>query len=178
MRESAQRMNTLAAEALFREYYTRLCHFAYQFTGEREAAKDIAQEAFVNYLAQQERVSDHPIAIKNFLYSSIRNACLNAQRHEKVVKKFAEQKAAEPDVEAGVIQAIIRSEVLGAIHQALQSLPEECQRIIRMGYIDGLKNKKIAELLDISINTVKTQKKRGLQLLRLRLPPELYMFFL
>ncbi|SIN65116.1 RNA polymerase sigma-70 factor [Chitinophaga niabensis] len=178
MRESVFRMNTLAAEALFREYYTRLCHFAYQFTGDKEAAKDIAQEAFVNYLAQQERVSDHPVAIKNFLYSSIRNACLNAQRHEKVVKKFAEQKAAEPAVDASVVQAIIKSEVSGAIHQALQSLPEECQRIIRMGYIDGLKNKKIAELLDISINTVKTQKKRGLQLLRLRLPPELYTFFL
>lgn len=169
------RLSTLAAEALFREYYARLCHYAFQFTGDREQARDIAQEVFVTYLAQQQQISDHPVAVKNFLYSSVRNACLNVLRHDKVVQKFLHHQAEQPQTESAVIHAMIRSEVMAAIHEALKSLPEECRRIIRMGYIEGLKNKQIAELLEISINTVKTQKKRGLQLLRLRMPPEIYV---
>lgn len=172
------RLKTSAAEALFREYYARLCYYAFQFVADREAARDIAQEVFVAYLLQQDEISAHPVAVKNFLYTAVRNACLNTLRHEKVVEKFVQQQAARPVTEAGAIHAIIRSEVLAQIHAALESLPEECRRIIRMGYIDGLKNKQIAALLDISINTVKTQKKRGLQLLRLRLPPEIYLLLL
>lgn len=169
------KLSAPAAEALFREYYARLCHYAFQFTGDRELARDVAQEVFVAYLAQHDQVSAHPVAIKNFLYSSARNACLNKLRHDKVVQKFVRHQSEHPATESAAIHAIIRSEVLAAIHEALESLPEECRRIIRMGYIEGLKNKQIAELLEISINTVKTQKKRGLQLLRLRMPPEMYL---
>jgi RNA polymerase sigma-70 factor (ECF subfamily) len=164
-----------SAEELFREYYARLCHYAHQFTADTESARDIAQEAFVVYLAEQKNISTHPTAIKNFLYTTVRNACLNILRHDKVVDKFMQQQPTQPVEESGAMHAIIKAEVLAQIHQALQSLPVECQRIIRMGYIDGLKNQQIADTLEISINTVKTQKKRGLQLLRLRLPPELYV---
>lgn len=170
------RLNITIAESLFREYYARLCHYAFQFTGDAEQARDIAQECFVSYLAQQAQVSDQPAAIRSFLYSSVRNACLNAIRHNKVVEKFVqEQVSRSPEVEAGAIHSIIRTEVLAAVHEALQSLPEECGRIVRMGYIEGLKNQQIAKMLNISVNTVKTQKRRGLQLLRLRLPPETYL---
>ncbi|WP_208728449.1 RNA polymerase sigma-70 factor [Chitinophaga alhagiae] len=164
------------AEVLFREYYARLCHYAFQFTADAELARDIAQESFVSYLARQEEVSTHPAAVRNFLYTAVRNACLNTIRHNKVVEKFIQEQAAgAPGTEAAAINTIIRTEVLAAIHRALDSLPEECARIVRMGYIDGLKNQEIAKMLNISVNTVKTQKRRGLQLLRLRLPPEMYV---
>lgn len=172
------KMDKAAAESLFREYYARLCHYAFQFTGDAEQARDVAQESFVSYLAQQEQVSTHPAAVRNFLYTSVRNACLNLIRHHKVVEKFVQEQTAAAPVEAGAMQAIIRSEVLAAVHEALQSLPAECGRIVRLGYIEGLKNRQIAQLLNISVNTVKTQKQRGLQLLRLRLPPETYLLLL
>jgi len=165
------------AETLFKAHYTRLCYFAFRFTGDKDQARDIAQEAFVIYLQQQQQVSAHPVAVKNFLYTTVRNACLNTLRHEKVVEKFAAAQVEEVTDDTSVILAMIRSEVLGEIHRALQTLPEVCQRIIRMGYVDGLKNQKIAEQLGVSINTVKTHKKRGLQLLRLRLNPEIYTLF-
>ncbi|WP_343701436.1 RNA polymerase sigma-70 factor [Chitinophaga sp.] len=175
-RKATVKLNVTAAETLFREYYARLCHYAFQFTADAELARDIAQESFVSYLARQAEVSTHPSAVRNFLYSSVRNACLNTLRHNKVIEKFVQEQAAgAPETETAAINAIIRTEVLAAIHQALESLPEECGRIVRMGYIDGLKNQEIARMLNISVNTVKTQKRRGLQLLRLRLPPETYM---
>jgi RNA polymerase sigma-70 factor (ECF subfamily) len=47
-----------------------------------------------------------------------------------------------------------------------------------MGYLEGMKNHEIAKELGISVNTVKTQKQRALQLLRLKLKPEFFIFLL
>jgi RNA polymerase sigma-70 factor (family 1) len=165
----------LLAEALFKAHYSRLCYFAFRFTGSKDQARDIAQEAFVTFLQQQQHISTHPAAIKNFLYTTVRNACLNQLRHEKVVARFEAAQTGTEAEEATVMLTMIRAEVLGEIYRVLETLPEVCQRIIRMGYVDGLQNQKIAEQLGVSINTVKTHKKRGLQLLRLRLNPEVYL---
>ncbi|WP_212005497.1 RNA polymerase sigma-70 factor [Chitinophaga sp. HK235] len=162
---------------LFKAYYTRLCYFAFQFTGDKDQARDIAQEAFVSYLGQRGSVAPHPVAIRNFLYTSVRNACLNVLRHEKVVEKFVAAQTTAPEDDTTVVLTMIKAEVLGEINRVLQTLPASCQEIIRMGYIDGLKNQEIARQLNISINTVKTQKKRGLHLLRQRLNPEIYSLF-
>lgn len=169
--------DTLEPASLFKAYYPRLCYFAFQFTGDKDLARDIAQEAFVSYLGQRGQVTPHPVAIKNFLYTTVRNACLNLLRHEKVVEKFAASQSAPPPDDTTVVLTMIRSEVLGEINRVLQTLPEACQVIIRLGYIEGLKNQEIAHQLNISINTVKTQKKRGLHLLRQRLNPEIYSLF-
>lgn len=80
--------------------------------------------------------------------------------------------------EKNVINNIIQSEVLAEVYQALATLPESCQRISRMSYLEGLKNEEIAVKLGITVNTVKTQKQRGLQLLRLRLNPEIFNLLL
>ncbi|QJB32473.1 RNA polymerase sigma-70 factor [Chitinophaga oryzae] len=167
----------LEPASLFKAYYPRLCYFAFQFTGDKDQARDIAQEAFVSYLGQRAQVAPHPVAVKNFLYTSVRNACLNLLRHEKVVEKFAASQAAPPPDDTTVILTMIRSEVLGEINRVLQTLPEACQEVIRLGYIEGLKNQEIAHQLNISVNTVKTQKKRGLHMLRQRLDPEMYTLF-
>lgn len=174
---SNMRQDASDFEALFRTHFRALCHFAFQLLRDEAFAKDIVQDAFVSYWNRREEVSSHPSAIRNFLYSSVRNASLNALRHTRVVNAYLERQEADPAEEAEVEHAMIRSEVLAHIYEAIESLPEACRRISRMGYLEGLKNREIAAQLGVSVNTVKTQKKRGLELLRLRLDPR-YFFLL
>ncbi len=75
-------------------------------------------------------------------------------------------------------QDIIRMEVFRVIYQEISNLPEQCGKIVRMSYIEGLKNEQIAEVLSISLQTVKNQKTRGMKLLRMRLPPFVFALFL
>ncbi|RDC62778.1 RNA polymerase sigma-70 factor [Adhaeribacter pallidiroseus] len=161
-------------EQFFKNYYPRLVYFAFQILGDKTKAEDTAQEAFIKFWDHKEEVSQNPVAIKNFLYSTVKNASLNIVRHEKVVEKYKSNFAPLEAEDATVINHIIQSEVLAEIHQAMQTLPESCQRISRMGYLEGMKNHEIAATLGISINTVKTQKQRAMQLLRLRLNPETF----
>ncbi|WP_379084028.1 sigma factor-like helix-turn-helix DNA-binding protein [Pedobacter sp. UC225_65] len=78
----------------------------------------------------------------------------------------------DPIEDAIGLNAMIRSEVIAELHKVITTLPKNCQTIFRMGYLEGLKNPQIALELGISINTVKTQKKRGLQLLKMRVNPD------
>ena len=166
-----------AFEALFQKYFRALCHFAYQLVRDEALAKDLAQDAFVGYWNRRAEVASHEKAIRNFLYTSVRNASLNALRHEKIVHLYRSTQEAHPVDDVDIEHAVIQSEVLAHIYAAIESLPESCRRISRMGYLEGLKNREIADRLGVSVNTVKTQKKRGLELLRLRLDPK-YFFFL
>ncbi len=161
-------------EQFFKNFYPRLVYFAFQILADKNKAEDIVQEAFVKFWDHKEAVSPNPIAIKNFLYATVKNSSLNSVRHEKVVEKYKSNYIPSEAEEATIINYIIQSEVLAEIHQAIQNLPESCQRISRMGYLEGMKNHEIAATLGISINTVKTQKQRAMQLLRLRLNPETF----
>ncbi|TZF81121.1 RNA polymerase sigma-70 factor [Pedobacter sp. BS3] len=161
-------------DELFRELYPRLLYFAVQLVKDSASAEDIVQGAFIAYLENSEELSPDKNVIKSFLYKAVKNAGLNSLRHHKVVEKFRLTLEEEPS-EDSVMSSLMRSEILGEIHTALASLPESCQRISKMGYLDGMKNKEIAEELGISINTVKSQKQRAIQLLKLRLNPDFFL---
>lgn len=153
---------------LFDLYYTRLCYFAHKLIGDKEASEDIVQDAFVAYWKKSADF-DNELSIKSFLYLTVKNACLNVIRHGEVVKKFAESQDNTGQIEEKITENIIRSEVAGEIHTAIANLPKGCRQVLELAYFGELKNDEIAEQLQISINTVKTQKARALQLLRLKL---------
>ena len=165
----------LLLELLHQSYYDRLVYYAWTIIHDKETSRDLVQEAFICYWNQKEQVSTQLVQIRNFLYVNVKNACLKHLRHDKVVGKYMDLQDPDPVEEASVLNKMIHAEVLGEIYAAIATLPEGCQKISKMGYLEGLKNQEIADQLGISINTVKTQKKRALQLLRLKLSPESFL---
>lgn len=154
-------------ETLFRESYTSLCYFANQYIPEVDAAEDLVQDAFLQLYKVKQDIRDVKSA-KSYLYTCIRNAALNIIRHQKVEEKFINQNIGLQN-EDRVMNDIITSEVVGAVNRAIELLPEKCKEIFKLGYYDELKNAEIAAQLGISVNTVKTQKQRALQMLRIKL---------
>jgi RNA polymerase sigma-70 factor (family 1) len=168
----------LHIESFFKENYSRLYYFAYKILDNKEAAEDVVHDVFVKLLSQNNirRENTH---FKSYVYTAIRNASFNHIRHDKVERRFA---ASVPDdfayEEEKGLELIIRAEVVGQIHQAIEALPDGCKAVLKLAYFESLKNEEIATHLGISINTVKSQKARALQLLRLRLDSSLFLFFL
>ncbi len=169
-------------EVMFREYYPRLCHFAWQMLHDKVVAEDIVedivQDAFMAYWNNRDAIADHDVAIKNFLYTTVRYSCFNINRREKVEQRFQSLYQEEEFEEPQVLSNIIRAEVMNEIYKIIQSMPEGCQEIFRLGYLEGLTNPQIAEKLHISVNTVKTQKQRGLKIVKGKLNPELFIVFI
>lgn len=165
---------TPSVEEVFKTYYPRLCHFAWQLLHDKDIVEDIVQDAFVAYWNNKDAIADHDVAIKNFLYTSVRNFCYNIIRREKATQRFQLLHQEDEHEESQVLAKIIRSEVMEEIYKIVRSMPEGCQKVFRLGYLEGLTNPQIAEKLAISINTVKTQKQRGLKILKGKLNPELF----
>lgn len=164
-------------EHLFNTYYARLCLFAHKIIENKEAAEDIVQDVFVKIWNKSIDVTE-PAAIKSFLYLSVRNACLNYLRHVGVEQKFLDSQNSNSTEVDKVLENIIRAEVLGEVHRAIESLPAGCRQVLKLAYFESLKNDAIAKELGVSINTVKTQKQRALQLLRMKLDINTYIFLI
>lgn len=159
-------------ELLFKNNYVKLCLYAKQFLKEEELAEDVVQEVFTNLwkLNNIERVENIPEI--GLIYKSVKNACLNKLRRKKLEDNFLNHQDNNPFEDIETLNQIIRAEVITEIHQIIATLPPNCQVIFKMGYLDGLKNPQIAEELGISVNTVKTQKQRGLKMIVSRLSNE------
>lgn len=161
-------------DVVFTQYYPRLCDYARSLVGDDQLAEDLVQDAFVVFLEHKDRISPQPLAIKAYLYSTVKFSCLNTFRRANVISRFVNYVKKQEVDENSFEDAIVFSEVLGKIHQALEKLPEGSATILKLGYLEGLKNDEIAEKLNISVHTVKSQKQRGIRLLREGLDPELF----
>ncbi|GAA4310141.1 RNA polymerase sigma-70 factor [Compostibacter hankyongensis] len=152
---------------IFNLFHTRLCYFASGFLGDTERSRDVVQDAFLKLWERRTDFEGIP-AIRSFLYITIKNACLNAGKHEKVVHKYEADQRAVPEeaAENRIIHRLIEAEALEHIHQALQRLPAGCRRVVDLSYFGELRNEEVARQLRVSVNTVKTQKMRAIRILR------------
>jgi len=144
---------------IFEKYHTQLCYFASTLLATDQDAKDVAQEAFVKLWQRRDNFKDLN-AVKAFLYITVKNSCLNIYKHDKVVRRYEGQQ--EERWESDAMMRIIESEALENVFQALAKLPRGCRNVLQLSYFEGMKHKDIADHLQVSVNTVKTQKMRGL----------------
>ena len=82
--EQIQHGNEQAFKSLFDEYYQGLCVFASAYLKDDDLSADVVQEAFVKFWNRR-RDFDHIVKIKSFLYTIVRNDCLNIVQRQKVV---------------------------------------------------------------------------------------------
>lgn len=163
---------------VFREYYAAMCAYAEKLTGVQDHVEDIVEDVFLKVWVTQQQFENFQ-HLKNFLYKTTRNACIDHLRRMKHSReRQAQFQALQHQWETATDLHLIRTEVYRTIYRAIDQLPEQCSKIVRMGYIEGKSNEEIAATLGLSIQTVKNQKSRGISLLKLRLPPESFALFL
>lgn len=151
-------------EEVFREYYPGLLLFVERHLGDREFARDIVQDVFHKLYVSGEWQLEN-FNIKSWLYKVSRNAAVDYIRHLKVIDHHRVLMA-ESMIYAAEVDEEINEELAARIRGAIGSLPEQCRVIIEKSVIEGKKYTEIAQELNISINTVRTQISRGYKKLR------------
>ncbi|RFS19962.1 RNA polymerase sigma-70 factor [Chitinophaga silvatica] len=168
-----------AFDAFFKEHYRPLVFFAQQLLTTIGGAEDIVKDSFVK-LWQKRIDFDHHKSIKGFLYTTTRNACINLLRHEKVKDTYQKEMVYLDDQkgEERILQQMIHSELLQSIHREIEKLPEKRRQVLQMIFQEGLKLEEIAEILGISVFTVKEHRAKALAQLRLKFSDyQLALFF-
>lgn len=155
------------SEKSFREvfgtFYVPLVHYANTFLHNSEDAEDIVQEVFVT-VWERTAISSTGNGLKSYLYRSVKNRCLNFLRDSSVKKKKMSELPEDEVVDFQFSHEIIREEVYQQLLATFDTLPPQCKKIYQLS-LAGMKASEIASELNLSVETVKTQKKRAKSLL-------------
>lgn len=145
-------------------WYPSLVVFAKQFLSNQAEAEDVVQNAFVKLFENFES-GKNINAMKGYLYRIIRNECLNVIKHQKVKQRYGSEMENVIHTEKYYVQKVIEEETMATLAAAVETLPPQCKQVLYLS-LNGLKNNEIAEDLNISVNTVKSQKLKAYRRLR------------
>jgi len=177
--ERINRFDAAAFRFLYDNYYKALAAYACRLTGAEEVSEDIVQELF-STLLERKTIFPTLAALKAFMYNSVHNAALDYQRHRSVRLSYYRNVAdrAKPfQLNAQGDEEVWDEEVYRLLFNAVDSLPAR-QREVFLLVIDGKKTNEIAKALGISIESVKTHKRRGMAFLRKRFGQDSLVFTL
>ena len=152
-----------AYTAVFREYYAPLVVYSSRIVKEREIAEDIVQEFFC-YLWKQRRQLAEMHSFTTYLYRSIHNRLLNYLRDRRGIPIEDQDMLKEDDF----VGRMMEEEVYRELYDAVRRLPARCRDIFILK-LDGADNRDIARQLDITEETVRSQLRRGKEILRRKL---------
>ncbi len=154
----------LAWEALVREYQSRVYGIAYHYAGNREDARDLAQDIFVR-VYRKLRLCPEAGAFVPWLIRIARNVCIDHLRRRKVRSPAVDVPVEEaPHLAAGgdnPEQQWLRNARKRMIYKALDSLTSLNKEIILLKDIQGLSLEEIASLLRVPLGTVKSRCNRA-----------------
>lgn len=147
---------------LFDSMYLRLVSYSLQFVKSKTIAEEVVADCFVKLWEKREELG-HVDNIKSYLYTMVRNTSftyLNNNKKEVQLNQDLHDQVVRVDNE------IIMAEVHATLYKALDALPAGCRTVFELSCLKGLKYKDIASDLNVSINTVKSQRARAIKLLR------------
>lgn len=152
-----------AFEAVFRTHYRPLCAFALQYVKDGDRAQDLVQDLFVRLWQDREQVNITS-SLKSYLFSAVRNRCLNVLSISARLRPLDEER--HDRVEEDDRSEDEHTERAARVQAAIEGLPEERRKVFRLSRDEGLKYQEIADRLGISIKTVENQMGKALKTLR------------
>jgi RNA polymerase sigma-70 factor (ECF subfamily) len=143
---------------------------AYRIVGERAAAEDVTQEAFISIWRSGARFDRARGSVRSWMLSIVRNRAIDALRSRAAKaprlafddEALLEQRPAEELTE----EEAMRRETAGEVRGAIGALPGEQAKVIELAYFGGFSQSEIARMLGLPLGTVKGRMRLGLEKIR------------
>jgi RNA polymerase sigma-70 factor (ECF subfamily) len=155
-----------AFEWLFRQYYEKLCQWAYQYLHDLDSSEEVVQDLYYHLWRNRTTMEFH-VSVKSYLYKAVSNNC------KMLIRNKGRRSAIEAEMgslnqgsieEPGELLEV--KEIREVVNRTLEELPEKPAQIFRMSRYEGLKYREIAEKLSISIKTVEANMGKALKVFR------------
>lgn len=142
-------------EALYHRYHKRLYSFVFKYLKSRELSEDAVHDTFIKLWEHRRDIDSN---VKGFLFTSARNHVMNMIRNNKrkVLKQVQIERSRKKSANK-TEEVILYSEYQQILAKGVQKLPEGKREIFQLKTVHELSNREIAERLDITIHTVKSQ---------------------
>jgi RNA polymerase sigma-70 factor (ECF subfamily) len=164
-----QRGDARAFEAVYDRHGQAAFSLAYRIVGDRTAAEDIVQEAFLSVWRSSIRYRPDRGSLRSWLLSVVHNRAIDSLRRSLVHQRRRadaegiEEREAAPeltDAEA------FRREDAQQVRTALERLPADQLRVVELAYFGGFTHSEIASMLRMPLGTVKGRMRLALDKMR------------
>lgn len=158
-------------------WYKRIYNFGYKFFMDHDLAMEISQKTFISMCKNLQSLQDNA-RFKSWLYKIAVNYCREETRKKKGDRSLSFDVVWNRDAEESPKwessgqrydnpeSQLQRMELADILQEALNELNVEQREVVIMKEYEGLKFREIAEVLNISENTVKSRMYYGLDGLR------------
>ena len=163
--ERTEVVATGRSEPPFDELYARLApsagRLAYLLTGNRELAEDLVHDAFIKTVGRWERIRN-PEAFDAYLRRTIINLTRSHHRRRLVERRYLQARASQIPVTESPAETHLDDD----LRNALLALPPRQRAAIVLRFFEDLSEAQTAELMVVSVGTVKSLTSRGMAKLR------------
>ena len=133
-----------AQTRLYRKFAGKVFATALRYSDGKEAAADIAQESWVKVFKNLGKFTE---------FNSFEGWVLKHRHHYDVSEALSTPRDFEASKQADF--------TMGEIQTAMAALPKGYRTVIQLYLVDGFSHKEIAEMLQVDVNTSKSQLSRG-----------------
>ncbi len=157
-----------ALDQLYEHYGAMSFSIAYRITGDRSAAEDVVQEAFLGAWRNAGRYAGARGTVRTWLLSIVHHRAIDAVRRRRPTSELPDSDASLPetltfpDTWAEVAVGLDRT----AVQEALGQISDVQREAIELAYFGGLTQTEIAVRTGVPLGTVKGRLRLGLQGLR------------
>jgi RNA polymerase sigma-70 factor (ECF subfamily) len=164
-----QRGDARAFEAVYDRHGSVAFSLAYRIVGNRTAAEDIVQEAFLSVWRSAVRYQPERGNLRSWLLSVVHNRAIDSLRRSlvhdrrRVDSEGIEERKAAPeltDAEA------MRREEAQEVRAAMERLPSDQLKVVELAYFGGFTHTQIADMLSMPLGTVKGRMRLALDKMR------------
>ena len=177
-----------AFKVLFNDFYSKLYYFVLEFVPLKDVAENIVQDTLVTLWNKRNELKDDS-NLTSYLFTVAKNNALKKLREKKYSQKLFSNAidVGELDLNVETLSTVDTSvyafmDIEQIIQETLASLPPQCRKVFELSRFQEMKNREIAEELDISIKTVEKHITKGIKTFKVALkdylPLVAYLFVL
>ena len=156
---------------IFQQFFQPLYYLSSQYLEDHDEAKEVVQEAFVKLWEIRQNLYEDS-NIRNFLFTLVKNNCLNLLKRKQLLLKHHEKlRWMEMHYQYESLSRMGSdylefNELREKIDLAIKNLPAHCRIVFEMSRFEELKNREIAEKLGVTQKTVEAHLTKALKILR------------
>lgn len=186
--ERLRNSDEAAFRIIYRNYSSKLYYFVLEFIPFKDAAEDVVQDTFVTLWNRRKELKDDT-NLASYLFTGAKNNALYRLRDKKYRQKLFSDTVdvREMNLNTDTLSTVDTSafafqEIEQIIHETLSTLPPQCRKVFELSRFREMKNKEIAEELNISVRTVEGHISKGIKTFKIALkdylPLVAYLFVL
>lgn len=142
-----------ALRVLIERWQPRFGRFAWHLTNDREATRDVVQDAWMAIVRGIKRLDD-PALFRSWAYRIVSNKCADWLRQRIAQRGLAQEPRVAPEPASREPDS---SDEVEPLRRALRRLPDEQRAILSLHYLDGMSVAEIARVMDVPTGTVKSR---------------------